>query len=434
VQLGLDELGQQLVRDGRDAWVRLLAVRTDEGWRLHYCWALVGAEPPGWQDETWQYAQVLLLAVKVRTAALKAVCTAEEFRVGEFALAVPSASGPGNGERRPSFSPHDEPPLPMPVTEWRIAASDSFRQVPTERCVGVGDTPSFFEPNSAWHAFSQGDFAPSRIVGPPTDLAKIRIMERDARIGRVVITATQISVDVLGDDVAGAELELFAAHDRQVRQIDAAGTVRLSLPRGLPAGAWLWLKRDGDWLDYRTLDPRHGGGDLAASGVEVEAPVDPQSVIEALLAVGEGPQVEYKEYLPSPKDRRTLKSVAAFANGDGGTLVFGVNRDEVTVVGVSEDQPVTKLRDDLVNLVRGSVVPMPQVSAQHFRVDGHLLITLTVEPGQSPPYGLSLPTARDKPEYFVRRGASSYPALPGELREAALSRNPPVADQGFRRW
>ena len=30
--------------------------------------------------------------------------------------------------------------------------------------------------------------------------------------------------------------------------------------------------------------------------------------------------------------------------------------------------------------------------------------------------------SRDKPEFYVRRGSSTYPAQPGELREAARTR------------
>lgn len=34
---------------------------------------------------------------------------------------------------------------------------------------------------------------------------------------------------------------------------------------------------------------------------------------------------------------------------------------------------------------------------------------------------------RDKPEFYIRRGASTYPAQPGDLREAARSRPPAQA-------
>lgn len=48
-----------------------------------------------------------------------------------------------------------------------------------------------------------------------------------------------------------------------------------------------------------------------------------------------------------------------------------------------------------------------------------------MEQGQNPPYGLiSSPDARDKPEFYVRRGASTYPAQPNDLRESTLASQP----------
>jgi hypothetical protein len=227
-----------------------------------------------------------------------------------------------------------------------------------------------------------------------------------------------------GCNVEEADLELYGVSERCVRRLSAAGPVTFS--QGLPAHAWLWLKRGASWIDYRSIDARSvWTGDLNRAGVEIEPPIEPQAHIEALIPSGEGPQTEFKEMLPTTKERRTLKSVAAFATGDGGTIIFGVNRDEVTVTGIAEGN-TTKQRDELANLIRATVVPMPQVQAQDYRIDGQVVLVLEVEPGQSPPYGLVTPNTRDKPEFFVRRGASTYPAQPGELREATLSRSGPT--------
>ncbi|WP_424862236.1 helix-turn-helix domain-containing protein [Streptomyces sp. MMS24-I29] len=167
--------------------------------------------------------------------------------------------------------------------------------------------------------------------------------------------------------------------------------------------------------------------------MKIEAPVEPQVHIEALIAAGEGPQAEFKEHLPTSKhDRRNLKTVAAFANGDGGVVIFGINRDEVTVVGLAEDKPAVKLRDHLVDLVRGTVFPTPDVEAREYWIKGKLIMVLKVPAGPTPPYALSTPEARDKPEYFVRRGASTFPAQPSDLSEAVLGRRPTTNDSGWR--
>lgn len=433
--IDLDALRRDLEASEKDAYVRVMAVRSGSGWELYHCWALIGAKPPQWSETLWEYRDHVFVACRVPATALAVLCSTQEgstLALGPLAVSVPAASGPAHSNRRPSYARLDHPPLPVPAADITIASADQgARNVPQTILVGEG-APSFPEPNSAWRAFFEGDFSLIGAQGPPTDLARLRFAESDAWLGRVHVTPTQLVVAVEGSRVNGAELELFGVSERSSRWLEAAGEATFPLAQGLPAHAWLWLKRGTTWLDYRSLDPGSGWtGDLDRAGVQIEVPVEPQAHIEALIASGEGPQVEFKEFLPAKQNRRTLKTVAAFANGDGGTMVFGINRDEVTVTGVDGDNP-TKLRDHLVDLVRGTVFPMPHVEARHYSIDNKLIVVLEVSPGTNPPYGLSTPDTRDKPEYFVRRGASTFPAQPNDLSEAVLSRR--TAESGTGRF
>ena len=144
--------------------------------------------------------------------------------------------------------------------------------------------------------------------------------------------------------------------------------------------------------------------------------------------------MEFKRELPADAEqkRKHFKTVAAFATFDGGTMVFGIDPDEATVTGLGDEDP-RKLRDHLYALVHRAVVPSPEVRVEHYQVDGKTILVLHVSPGTVPPYGIAVDKgSRDKPEFYIRRGSSTYPAQPGELREAARSR-PPLADQVQRR-
>ncbi|WP_438306825.1 AlbA family DNA-binding domain-containing protein (plasmid) [Streptomyces sp. HUAS TT11] len=438
--IDLDTLRRDLGTSEQDAYVRAMAVRADTGWGLHHCWALIGAEPPQWSETLWQYQDHAFVACRVPAAVLAVLCSPEAgsaLALGPLTVSVPAATGPAYKNRHPSYARHERAPLPVPAVDVTIAPADrGSRNVTQTILVGEG-VPSFPEPNSAWRAFFEGDYSLIGAQGPPDDLARLRFAEGGAWLGRVHVTPTQLVVAVEGSSANGAELELFGESERSSRRLEAPGEVTFPLAHGLPAHAWLWLKRDTTWLDYRSIDPGSGWtGDLDRAGVEIEMPVEPQAHIEALIASGEGPCVEFKECLPTKQSRRTLKTVVAFANGDGGTMVFGINRDEVTVTGVTEDNPPTKLRDHLVDLVRGTVIPMPHVEARDYRIDDKLILVLEVSPGMHPPYGLSTPDTRDKPEYFVRRGASTFPAQPNDLNEAVLSRRHIEGDtsSGFTRF
>jgi len=77
----------------------------------------------------------------------------------------------------------------------------------------------------------------------------------------------------------------------------------------------------------------------------------------------------------------------------------------------------------LYDLVHRTVVPSPDVTVEDHQVGGRTILVLHVAPGPVPPYGIAADKgARDKPEFYVRRGSSTYPAQPGELREAARTR------------
>ncbi len=215
------------------------------------------------------------------------------------------------------------------------------------------------------------------------------------------MTATHLDVQVAGEAAEGTRVEVNGSTLQASKRVGTTGRIRLRLPSGLPDDAWLYLSRHRRWLDYRALGPRLSGHEeLARAGVEMEAPDDPQSEIEALLSLGEGPYIEYKSALPGNKPddkRKVLKTVAAFANGEGGSVVFGMDPDEGKVVGLGEIAP-QDARDRLGNLVRGNVVPPnPDFDVRWATVDGKLVVVLGVKQSVGGPFGLRF---QDKPVEF----------------------------------
>ncbi|MEV6410476.1 ATP-binding protein [Kribbella sp. NPDC051718] len=233
-----------------------------------------------------------------------------------------------------------------------------------------------------------------------------------------------MTVDVRGSELAGTSLELFSpsASARGTIELAAAETVSFPLPHGLPlSDTWLWLKADGEWLDYRSLSSQWSTPEqLDQAGVRIEpTSLDQQAALEALIAAGEGPGVEFKRVVPRSTSNtpNPYKTVAAFANGEGGVIIFGVDDDEVTVVGLGDVDPQTE-RDRLGNLIRTRLIPTPQFEITSFQIEGKDLLALRVQPGVSPPYAIAVSSdAREKPQYYVRRGASTYFAQPSDLAE-----------------
>lgn len=60
----------------------------------------------------------------------------------------------------------------------------------------------------------------------------------------------------------------------------------------------------------------------------------PGADASVLTAAGQSQHVEFKEQIPTNEHRKKmLKTVAAFASGDGGTILIGVT-DDAQIVGV----------------------------------------------------------------------------------------------------
>jgi hypothetical protein len=95
------------------------------------------------------------------------------------------------------------------------------------------------------------------------------------------------------------------------------------------------------------------------------------------------PGRKFKRQLPETADqkRKVFKTVAAFATRDGGTVVFGMDPDELTVTGLVGEP--RKLRDRLNDLVNGIVVPAPPFTIDWCEVSGETILVLSVAPGST---------------------------------------------------
>ncbi len=431
-QFDLADLSEHLIGD---AWIKACFIQQNCRWQVLYLDVAVGGEPAPWNPETWTYSDVVFTAFGMPTEELaRAFSTIEgstTWEVGELSVTFPPVQGQVGWTHDASYSPfHDWHKGPQPAMTYMVyVATPGNRQLPSHKLVGNG--PSFNDSRIAFNAFLTGDYVNSRDL--PMELAHIRCPETSGWLGPIHVTTSQLTVEVGGTDVAGAILEFFSETERSSMAVAEPGVKTFPLPNGVPQHLWVWLKRGTDWLDYRAITPWTSTKELQGANVAVEVPQEPQAVIEALIYGGEGPQVEFKSCLPwqgQSDTKRPFKTIVAFANGDGGTLVYGVDRDELTIVGLPDDLPAS--RDRLGQLICSQVIPRPQFSAEYHRVEGKTVLVVRVEPGSSPPYGLiSDKGSQDKPEFYIRRGASTYPAHPTDLRAAVVSRLPAAPNQAL---
>jgi predicted HTH transcriptional regulator len=137
------------------------------------------------------------------------------------------------------------------------------------------------------------------------------------------------------------------------------------------------------------------------------------------VASGEGPTIEFKIQLPSTPAARVkvARTVAAFSNGAGGTVVFGIN-DDGTPAPLGENQARGAL-DSVANWVRDLVAPVPgfDVTAEAAPGGDGFVVALSVDAGATPPYGVE----PAHPRYYIRRGATTFDATADQVRALARS-------------
>lgn len=121
-----------------------------------------------------------------------------------------------------------------------------------------------------------------------------------------------------------------------------------------------------------------------------------------LLARGEGPTLEFKRRLDAPG--KISKTLAAFANTAGGTLVVGVN-DDGTLRGVANEAAQTDLLDEAARFWVEPPVPLRYETV--YAGARKLLLAHVAESAEKPHRAKN---AKGVWELYVRVGAESVPA------------------------
>ncbi len=98
--------------------------------------------------------------------------------------------------------------------------------------------------------------------------------------------------------------------------------------------------------------------------------------------IGEATAYDKKQMLEIKRPKSWLKSVSAFANGEGGTLIFGISDDDQIVGLTDAEADAERISEE----IKSKLDPIPTINLEYKEVDGKKLILLHVYPGQETPY------------------------------------------------
>ena len=135
-----------------------------------------------------------------------------------------------------------------------------------------------------------------------------------------------------------------------------------------------------------------------------------------LIAQGEGQRLEFKRSLAELED--AVGTIVAFANAEGGTLLFGVRADG-TVIGVTLG---ANTRERVVNVIVDNTDPPLYPQVEYLELDGRTVIAVTVAAGHDRPH-LAYGRA------YRRVGAVTAQLSRDEQRRLLLESRPRFDDQ-----
>ena len=134
------------------------------------------------------------------------------------------------------------------------------------------------------------------------------------------------------------------------------------------------------------------------------------------IMCGESKNVEFKARLPKDSSKY-IKTIIAFANTQGGTIVIGVDDTTHEVIGVDKDSAF-QIMDDIANAVADSCEPqiVPNIELQTINKQTVIIITVPPEPGR--PYYLKSKGKHNGT--YIRVAGTSRPAGPEKITELEM--------------
>lgn len=127
-----------------------------------------------------------------------------------------------------------------------------------------------------------------------------------------------------------------------------------------------------------------------------------------LLEAGEGQGVEFEKYVPREED--IARDIVAFANADGGKMIFGIDDKNKHLVGITLEESSTDFINSIKKITETRCKPRIPLEIEIFEKGNKKLGIIIVPEGDDKPY-------RADDICYIRDGNLSRPARESEEQE-----------------
>lgn len=136
--------------------------------------------------------------------------------------------------------------------------------------------------------------------------------------------------------------------------------------------------------------------------------------------IREGQRLDYKrEFYKDSKE--FVKDTTAFANSEGGYIIFGIDEKQKIVTGITDNIGNSKIEDWIANVLNSNTDKTVDYDTKFINIDEDetplFIVVLNIkESNQKPVYV----TTDSKSLCYIRKGSSVFAAKPNDIREMYL--------------
>ena len=378
---------------------------------------ILGAPPASWSRYT--YDTVLFLAGSETGTVISDWLSKGEVTFHDQRYPLPSLQTTATFERRPSHTSHGLFTLLKPYTFYRVDFNNAF-----STAVGVlaaEDAPFFLSLQEAERSLLY-DRKSTDIRSANDQLPSLGItlyLEQDeAWLEHIYFSSSVLKITLDGTNVSGVRLKVTGTGVQDYDDHPVERTISLSAPDGPPDIIKIALLKGNTWLDYFYDDRRSSYNAFIPRHTNVVFDYqEPGEEIMRLIESGEGKTIEFKSE-ESGDTVKWTKTLVAFANTDGGYILFGVS-DESRVVGLSKELAkhggsLEKFRDGLTDTIVNTVIPIPPYEfLPPIKIDGKDVLAIKVISSDQA-HSLFFEKAH---HFYIRRDATTRDANNFEIQE-----------------
>lgn len=317
---------------------------------------ILGAPPALWNS--YAYDKVIFRAGSETGAAISTWLTERTVTLQDQCYALPIQSS-ASFQRRPSHTSYGGFfTISKPYTFYLVNSNNTISQ---SEVFADKDAPFFLSQQEAELSLLYDRDLTANDQLPSAGITLY--LEQDAAwLEHIHFSSSALRITLGGTNFSDVKLKVTGTGIQNYDDYPGDKVISLPAPDGPPDIVKIALIKGNTWLDYFYDDRRHRYNSFAPRHTNVVFDYqEPAEEIARLIELGEGKTIEFKEAESDDKDK-WKKTVVAFANTEGGYILFGVN-DDGQVVGLNKDlakhRTLEHFKDGLSDAISNTITPVP---------------------------------------------------------------------------